>query len=128
MPAHDSVLINVFCAAVGALFAAVGPASAQPADKFYDCRFDFVPAGGARFDKANGTGKSFFVAARLAEQKGLEHLVRAVHLLLERGLNSFNLEIGGDGPDRQKLLDLAQTLDVGRYIHFLGGLNREQVR
>jgi len=85
----------------------------------------FVPAG---VDKANGTGKSFFVAARLAEQKGLEHLVRAVHVLLDRGLNSFELVIGGDGPDRQKLEQLAETLNVTRYIHFLGGLNREQVR
>ena len=85
----------------------------------------FVPA---RVDKANGTGKSFFVAARLAEQKGLEHLVRAVHVLLDRGLNSIELVIGGDGPDRQKLEQLAETLNVTRYIHFLGGLNREQVR
>ena len=86
----------------------------------------FVPAGSV--DKANGTGKSFFVAARLAEQKGLEHLVRAVHVLVDGGLNSFELVIGGDGPDRQKLQDLAQTLNVSQYIQFLGGLNREQVR
>jgi glycosyltransferase involved in cell wall biosynthesis len=86
----------------------------------------FVPATGV--DKANGTGKSFFVAARLAEQKGLEHLVRAVHLLLDRGLNSFELVIGGDGPDRQKLEQLAQSLNVNGHIRFLGGLNREQVR
>ena len=86
----------------------------------------FVP--GQNIDKANGTGKSFFVAARLAEQKGLEHLVRAIHVLLERGLNSFELVIGGDGPDRQKLEQLAQTLNVTPYIRFLGGLNREQVR
>src|SRR5688500_426404 len=37
----------------------------------------FVPAEGV--DKGDRTRKSFFVAARLAEQKGLEHLVRAVH-------------------------------------------------
>jgi glycosyltransferase involved in cell wall biosynthesis len=86
----------------------------------------FVPATGV--DKANGTGKSFFVAARLAEQKGLEHLVRAVHLLRDRGLNSFELVIGGDGPDRQKLEQLAQNLNVNGHIRFLGGLNREQVR
>jgi len=86
----------------------------------------FVPSEAV--DKANGTGKSFFIAARLAEQKGLEHLVRAVHVLVDRGLNSFEMVIGGDGPDRQKLEQLAQTLNVSRYIRFLGGLNREQVR
>ncbi|HEU4711567.1 MAG TPA: glycosyltransferase [Pyrinomonadaceae bacterium] len=86
----------------------------------------FVPA--ETVDKANGTGKSFFVAARLAEQKGLTHLIDAVHLLTSKGMNSFELVIGGDGPDRQKLEEQAQTLGVGRYISFLGGLNREQVR
>jgi len=86
----------------------------------------FVPA--ENVDKAAGTGKSFFVAARLAEQKGLEHLVKAVHLLVDKGLSSFELVIGGDGPDRQKLEQLAQTLGVSGICHFLGGLNREQVR
>ena len=86
----------------------------------------FVPA--ENIDKAERRGKSFFVAARLAEQKGLEHLVRAVHLLVDKGLNSFELVIGGDGPDRQKLEDLVQNLDVSSYCRFLGGLNREQVR
>jgi L-malate glycosyltransferase len=86
----------------------------------------FVPAEDV--DKANGTRKSFFVAARLAEQKGLEHLVRAVHLLVEKGLNSFELVIGGDGPDRRNLEQLVQNLEVSSYCRFLGGLNREQVR
>ena len=56
----------------------------------------FVPA--ETVDKADRTRKSFFVAARLAEQKGLEHLIKAVHLLVDKGLNSFEVVIGGDGP------------------------------
>ena len=86
----------------------------------------FVPA--ETVDKADRTEKSFFVAARLAEQKGLDHLIKAVHLLVDKGINLFELVIGGDGPDRQKLEELVQTLNVSRYCHFLGGLNREQVR
>lgn len=86
----------------------------------------FVPADGV--DKGNRTGKSFFVAARLAEQKGLEHLLKAVHLLVEKGLNSFELVIGGDGPDRQKLEEQVQNLGISGYCRFLGALNREQVR
>ena len=90
----------------------------------------FVPADGTAesVDKADISGKSFFIAARLAEQKGLEHLVRAVHLLVNNGLNSFELVIGGDGPDRQKLDELVQNLGVSSYCRFLGALNREQVR
>lgn len=86
----------------------------------------FVP--GESVDKANGTGKSFFVAARLAEQKGLPHLIKAVHLLTDKGMNSFELVIGGDGPDRRQLEEQVQNLGVERFIRFLGGLNREQVR
>lgn len=86
----------------------------------------FVPASGV--DKNNAKGKSFFVAARLAEQKGLNHLLEAVHILLRNGLNSFELIIGGDGPDRLELENLAKTLGVDKHCRFLGALNREQVR
>ena len=86
----------------------------------------FVPATGG--SRRNGNGKSFFVAARLSEQKGLDHLIKAVHLLKKKGVNSFDLVIGGDGPDRQKLEQLAANLGIAEHCRFLGGLNREQVR
>jgi L-malate glycosyltransferase len=79
-------------------------------------------------EQKNGAGTTFFVAARLAEQKGLDHLIKAVHLLVKQGLDSFQLVIGGDGPDRQKLEQLTATLGVAERCRFLGGLNREQVR
>jgi glycosyltransferase involved in cell wall biosynthesis len=86
----------------------------------------FVPTTGA--SRRNGSGKSFFVAARLSEQKGLDHLIKAVHLLKEKGVNSFDLVIGGDGPDRQKLEQLVANLGIAERCRFIGGLNREQVR
>jgi len=85
----------------------------------------FLPGDGLEPKKP---GKTFFVAARLAEQKGLDHLIKAVHLLAERGLNSFELVIGGDGPDRAKLEQLTRTLGVADRCRFLGALNREQVK
>ena len=116
---------------------AISPALAQQLLEFHpglsieiigeSVRTDFfVPADGV--DKKNANGKSFFVAARLAEQKGLNHLLEAVHILLRNGLNSFELVIGGDGPDRLKLEKLAKTLGVKEHCQFLGALNREQVR
>jgi glycosyltransferase involved in cell wall biosynthesis len=87
----------------------------------------FVPAveNGAQPERH---GKRFFVAARLAEQKGLDHLINAVRLVEDKGLNSFELEIGGGGPDRAKLEALAKELGVADRCRFLGGLNREQVK
>jgi glycosyltransferase involved in cell wall biosynthesis len=86
----------------------------------------FVPVDGV--DKKNAKAKRFFVAARLAEQKGLNHLLEAAHILLRNGLNSFELVIGGHGPDRLKLENLATTLGLNEHCRFLGALNREQVR
>jgi glycosyltransferase involved in cell wall biosynthesis len=86
----------------------------------------FVPGDG--IDKAERTGKSFLIVARLAEQKGLEHLVNAVRLLLDKGFKSFEVTVGGEGPDRRKLEDLIQTLGVSEHCRLLGALNREQVK
>jgi glycosyltransferase involved in cell wall biosynthesis len=86
----------------------------------------FVPRDGVAAESR--TKKRFFVAARLSKEKGLDHLIEAVHLLLDKGTNSFELVIGGDGPERQKLEQMVQTLGVGDYCRFLGALNREQVR
>jgi glycosyltransferase involved in cell wall biosynthesis len=86
----------------------------------------FVPADVV--ERSNTTKKRFFIAARLAEQKGLEHLIKAVHLLVKKGLHSFEVVIGGDGPDREKLEKLVRTLGVEGQCRFLGALSREQVR
>lgn len=86
----------------------------------------FVPAD--VIDTAEKPRKSFLVVARLAEQKGLEHLVNAVRLLLDKGFTSFEVAVGGDGPDRARLEDLIKTLGVGEHLRLLGALNREQVR
>lgn len=86
----------------------------------------FIPGNGLGEPKKPGT--RFFVAARLAEEKGLPHLIKAVHLLVEKGLNSFELVIGGDGPIRQNLEEMVQTLGISNYCRFLGSLNRDQVR
>jgi len=86
----------------------------------------FVPPSGAA--GANTSVKRFFVAARLAEQKGLGYLIEAVHLLVEKRVDLFELVIGGDGPDREKLQQLARSLGVERHCHFTGALSRQQIR
>ena len=62
--------------------------------------------------------------ARLVERKGLGELLRAF-ALLERG--RFQLEIVGDGPDRQILRDLAQELGISSEVRFAGSLDRAEV-
>jgi glycosyltransferase involved in cell wall biosynthesis len=62
--------------------------------------------------------------ARLVERKGLGCLIRAF-AMLERG--RFELDIVGDGPDRQVLGELAAHLGVAEEIRFLGSLSRAMV-
>jgi glycogen synthase len=62
--------------------------------------------------------------ARLVERKGSGELIQAF-ALLPRG--RFELELVGEGPDRQVLQDLAERLGVAREVRFSGSLSREAV-
>ncbi len=70
----------------------------------------------------------FFVVARLAEQKGLSYLLRAVELLKKTEARPFELVLGGDGPDRADLERLAAELGIADQCRFLGGLDRAGVK
>ena len=70
----------------------------------------------------------FFVVARLAEQKGLSYLLRAVELLKKTETRPFELILGGDGPDRADLERLAAELGIQEQCKFLGSLDRAGVK
>jgi starch synthase (maltosyl-transferring) len=57
--------------------------------------------------------------ARLAAQKGIDQLLQAAPLFLER-LPEHDLLLVGDGPDSEMLRAAAQRLPVARRIHFCG--------
>jgi glycosyltransferase involved in cell wall biosynthesis len=60
---------------------------------------------------------------RLAGEKGLPYLLRAVTLLLRRGV-PVSLDIVGQGPARQELEGLIETLDLGDTVHLHGFVPR----
>jgi glycogen synthase len=83
----------------------------------------FYPA--ERNVRSGGRGPTRCLAvARLVERKGLGELIRAF-ALLPRG--QFELEIVGEGPDRELLRNLTQQLGVASEIHFSGSLSRAAV-
>jgi glycosyltransferase involved in cell wall biosynthesis len=57
-------------------------------------------------------------AGRLIAGKGADHLIRAVARAREQ--TSIRLLIAGDGPERQSLQALAQALELGAGVEFLG--------
>jgi glycosyltransferase involved in cell wall biosynthesis len=65
-------------------------------------------------------GKKIITVGRLQQFKGFEYIFRAL-----RGMNlkGYELVIAGDGPDRQRLEDLAQRLRVP--VLFTGRLSRD---
>ena len=59
---------------------------------------------------------------RLVSTKGVHILLKAFNQILEKGI-SARLHIVGDGPEKEKLLSLAQELQVTGTTHFHGSLN-----
>jgi glycosyltransferase involved in cell wall biosynthesis len=69
----------------------------------------------------------FLGIAHLVERKGFHILINAFARKFKNNRN-VRLEIGGDGPQRQKLEALCKRLYVEDKVSFLGALSREQVR
>ena len=68
----------------------------------------------------------FLNVAFLREKKGQADLLRATALAFQ-GDRSVQLRIGGDGPCRGRLADLAGQLGIQDQVAFLGNLKREAV-
>lgn len=79
-------------------------------------------------EKPNDKKIQFLSVALLNEAKGLNFLIEASQLLIKRGITSFELFIGGDGPALPRLKSLSQTLGIYQNCHFLGMLSRTEVR
>lgn len=74
--------------------------------------------------KPNPLGKSILFLGRLEKRKGVDCLLQAYSLLVDRDPD-VQLIIAGDGPDRNKLEDLAAELDLGN-VTFTGYVSEEE--
>ena len=72
--------------------------------------------------------KRFLTIALLSDQKGINYLLHAAALLRARADCPFELVIGGDGAERQRLEHLARQLGLTNICRFVGLLDRTQVR
>ena len=118
---------------------AVGPGLAQQMKSFHPNLEEkivgnlistdfFVPSASNGHKRDTASPLRFFVAARLAEQKGLSYLLHAVALLNKSEKRPFELMLGGDGPERAQLEQLAADLGIAHLCKFLGGLDRAGVK
>lgn len=72
--------------------------------------------------------KRFLSVALLYEGKGMHYLIKAIQLLVQRGVTSFELIIGGEGPTRHRLEEMAKELGLSDRCHFLGMLTRSEAK
>ena len=70
----------------------------------------------------------FLTVGILTPQKGVDILLMAGRLLLQRGRDDWELVIGGDGPSRRSLEEQAASLGLGDRCQFVGELTREATR
>lgn len=87
---------------------------------------DYELAPGEQIQKTPGERIIFF-AGRLAEEKHIDLLIRALALLPERHQQTV-LEVAGSGELLEELQGLAASLGVASRVRFLGYVSDEQLR
>ena len=75
----------------------------------------------------NGDRKELLHVSMLDENKNVQMILRAFHEAFA-GDRGVHLTIGGDGPERAALIELARELGIDDQVRFPSHLTREQVR
>jgi glycosyltransferase involved in cell wall biosynthesis len=70
--------------------------------------------------------RTLFCATRLSREKGLQFLIHAMAALLKQG-HDLELRLGGDGPAKAELQQLATEMGLSDRVHFLGYLTEDGV-
>lgn len=65
-------------------------------------------------------------AGRLTATKGIDRLLRAVSLARNRGI-AITLTVIGDGSQRKELEDLTTSLNLGKWVRFVGWVPHEKM-
>jgi len=70
----------------------------------------------------------FAFLGRLSPEKGVDTLLLAIHLLKDRDINPMpKILIIGDGPEKEDLKKLANSLLINEWVSFIGMVNREKL-
>jgi glycosyltransferase involved in cell wall biosynthesis len=89
----------------------------------------FFAAGGSDRHTLGLNPSTYYLitACRLVEKKGLDTLIQAVQLVREQGI-PIQLLIAGEGPQRHQLENQVHLQKLQTAIHFLGYLDKHQLR
>lgn len=77
---------------------------------------DFRPQNGKN-NKNNKKGINLLYAGHLVDRKGVNFILESLYSLVhDFGVNNVSLTVVGDGPEKNKLLKLAERLEIEDYI------------
>ncbi|HIE30740.1 TPA: glycosyltransferase family 4 protein [Candidatus Poribacteria bacterium] len=77
--------------------------------------------------EAEPTVVRLLTIARLIPRKGVQYLILAIAEVIKNTQREFEVEIVGDGPMREELLQLAAKLKVSHKLNFVGAVPYEQL-
>lgn len=131
-----SQLTRTFCNLVDAVIAPTPAVEAHLRELGVESRIAVIPSaidverfGAGRRDDAlrarlnvPAGGRLLLFVSRLAREKNVDLLLRAFAFA---GDEDARLVVAGDGPERAELESLAQTLQIGERVRFLGAVDRE---
>lgn len=106
-------------------FTAVSEAATEYLRTMTDVKVDIIPNGidltlfKAPENRREKKHQKILYVGRLEKRKGLNYLLKAFAILVEKNPNT-TLIIGGDGVDRAKLESLATELKIADKVEFLG--------
>ena len=83
-----------------------------------DLKNRFVPA------ESRSNNDSILFVGRLVEKKGLQYLIHALPLILERHPQVY-LQIAGDGPEKINLKRMCENLGISAHVRFLGAVKND---
>jgi len=89
----------------------------------------FMPAlSFTEIDRSLVNPKQFLFVGRLAEEKGVDILIRAVkRLVRDKGLKDLRLKIAGDGLVTEKLKKMVLDLNLNENVEFLGAMKKSKL-
>lgn len=74
-----------------------------------------------------GEKVKFLFVGQIISRKGLQYLLEACQLLLEKGANNFLVSIIGEGPERQILEGICKEKGLDQYIYWQGKVNYDRL-
>lgn len=76
--------------------------------------------------QAQGDNSKILAVARLVPRKGIDVLIRALPIV-RSAHPTATLDVVGDGPERQRLEFLSESLNLNDAVHFFGSVSNEEL-